>query len=713
MTTTSDPIQHATSLDPITLEVLRSRLDAVAEDAASTIARTGVSPVITESHDFGVALLDADGNLLAGAGWVANHWMASTRAVRATIARYGDEIAPGDVYLANDPYNGGGLHANDVVVERPIFAGGTRVAWVALSGHMMDVGGMVIGSFAPAATECYQEALRFPPVRLFKAGVEVSDVWDIFRTNVRMSVLIEMDLRCLVAGSYVAEQEIADLAHWLGVEQFVQGTTMLQKLSETVLRERIAAMPDGTYRIVTWAEWDDELFRIPCTLSIEGDHMVFDFEGASPQAPHYFNSQPYIIESSLIMALQPLLAPDLPYTQGLAEPIELRCPAGSIVNATPPAPMNMGHVHVALTAAEAMMQCVRLALWASDQSLPASPMVQGWNGSASMAVTNWSGVGSDQFRAAWSMLDGTGVGASAGVDHDGPDLGTVTVGLESPPAVADIEVLESWYPMLITERRIRPGVNGPGTYRSGGGCQVKMEPYETEQLEGQMLGIREWLPLDGAAGGFPGATTVFQIHRDDGTVARVSNKASDVILRQGETFEFQCPSGGGVGDPVGRDPQAVAGDVHAELLTSDEAAAVYGVVFLPDGKADFEATVVRRAEILADRLARAKPAARPLDDRELVASEQTEEFPLYPGIVHRGRVAYSAASGTALALAPDHWTDGCPVLEESPSGPGPQIVTRAYLDPRTGHSLYVEAVPVGEPRAFEVNPIRWTALGND
>ena len=709
MTTINEPTCQETALDAISLEVLRSRLEAVAEDAASTIARTGVSPVITESHDFGVALLDADGNLLAGAGWVANHWIASTRAVQATIERYGDEIAEGDVYMANDPYNGGGLHANDVVVQRPIFVDDTRVAWVALSAHMMDVGGMVIGSFAPAATECYQEALRFPPVRLFKRGVEVSDVWDIFRTNVRMSMLIEMDLRCLVAGSFVAQEKIGDVVDWLGIESFLQGAKMLQRLSEVALRQRIKAMPDGEYRVVTWAEWDDELFRIPCSLTIDGDRMVFDLDGASPQAPHYFNSQPYIIKSSFIMSLQPLVAPDLPYTQGLAEPIELRCPVGSIVNAIAPAPMNMGHVHVALTAAEAMVQCVRLALWAADEPICGSGMVHGWSGSPSMAVTNWSGTGVDRSPSAWSMLDGTGVGASGAVDHDGPDLANVSIGLESPPAVADIEVLESWYPMLITERRIRPGVNGAGAYRSGGGCQVKMQPYETERLEGQMLGIREWLPLDGAAGGFPGSTTIFQIHRSDGTVSRVSNKASDVTLQRGETFEFQCPSGGGVGDPVERQPQSVVDDVRSELLTTEQASSIYGVVVLPDGTVDLPATEARRQSILADRLARARPAPLPFEGPEPTSIDPTGEHPLYPGVVQRGPVAYAAVSGAPLAVAPDHWTEGCPVLEEASSGPGPQIVTRAYLDPLTGHSLYVEAVPAGEPRSFEVMPARWAA----
>jgi N-methylhydantoinase B len=191
--------------DPIQLEVMRSRMEAIAEEAAVAIERTGVSPTATETHDLSATLLAADGTLIAGGGWVSYHWVAATHAVQTTIARYGDDIRPGDVFFANDPYSGGGLHPNDVFVERPIYVHGELVAWIALSAHLADMGGMAVGSFAPGATECYQEAFRSPPVRLFREGVEVSDVWDLLRTNVRAAFIVEMDLRALIAGAHVAQ----------------------------------------------------------------------------------------------------------------------------------------------------------------------------------------------------------------------------------------------------------------------------------------------------------------------------------------------------------------------------------------------------------------------------------------------------------------------------------------------------------------------------
>ena len=374
MTLTSDgPTRQVT--DPIALELLRSRLEAVAEDAAMTIEHTGVSPTATETHDLSATLLDADGKLVAGGGWVSYHWVAATHAVRATIDRYGDLIEAGDVFLANDPYNGGGLHPNDVFVQRPIFVNGRRVAWIAMSAHLADMGGMAMGSFAPTATECFQEAFRVPPVRLFRSGEELTDVWDLLRTNVRMSMVVEIDLRALVAGSHVAQEKVTELVHSVGMDAFLDGMTALQDLSERELRNRIEAMADGTYRIVGWVDWDEELYLRPVHAHHRRrPHDVRLHRRLSLRRHISSNSQPYIIKSAMVMQFARVVAPDLPYTEGLLVPIELRCPEGTIVNAKPPAPMNAGHMHVGALAAEMMLQAVRLALWASAPGAACRPV---------------------------------------------------------------------------------------------------------------------------------------------------------------------------------------------------------------------------------------------------------------------------------------------------------------------------------------------------
>src|SRR5262249_35005392 len=153
----------------------------------------------------------------------------------------------------------------------------------------------------------------------------------------------------------------------------------------------------------------------------------------------------------------------------------------------------------------------RLALWASSPQLPASRFVHGWSASSLMSLAIWSGLDFDGHTTIWGMVDGAWSGTSGTPIRDGVDQGVTPVGMAQSPSSTDVEVLESWYPLLILERKVRPGVNGAGEFRSGGGTQLKLQPYGGGQLSGQMLGTREWTALEGAAGGYPGATTVYEV----------------------------------------------------------------------------------------------------------------------------------------------------------------------------------------------------------
>jgi N-methylhydantoinase B len=701
--------KRPTVLDPISLEVLRNRLDAIVEESAATIERTAISPVVTEAKDFSSTLLDGQGGLVSGGGYVKYHWRACVHAVRTTIGKFGDTIAAGDVFLANDPHCGGGLHPGDVLVQRPIFAGGHRVAWAVLSAHMIDIGGMVPGSFAPQATDCFQEALRIPPVRLFRKGEEMTDVWDIFRNNVRLSVLVEMDLRSLVAGGHVAQQQVAALVDEMGVEPFIEGVDALIDMSEVQMRQRISLIADGTYTATSWTEWGAEFFKSPCTLTVDGDRLIFDFQGASDQAPHFFNSKPYIIESGVGQAVAWLLASDLPYTQGLFTPIELRCPEGTILNSTPPAPINAAHMHVAINAAEAAMECVRLAVAASPDS-PARNYLTGWESGSGMGLSMWSCRGLDGTPDIFLLMEGTKTGSSAAAERDGLDLTWSLVGADFPTGFADIEILEAWYPLLVTEKRPRPGVNGAGEWRSGAGCQMSIQPYGTDHFVGTMLGMRRWIPLPGAAGGLPGATTQFVVHHASGISEDVPTEAWGVHVGPGELFEVRCASGGGFGDPLDRRPDLVLLDVQRAGITAEEAFEAYAVV-IRSGKIDARATQASRRQELRNRLRRATPPVRPPSKQELTAyRDDAPALPLYQGIIQRGLFAVSEHSGAVLAVAPSHWTSGCPELNERHSPDGPPVTVRSYLDPLTGRCLFVEVVPEGEQRSFECLPRRWTRI---
>lgn len=688
--------------DPIDLEVLRSRLETIGDQACRAVEQTAVSPAVTESKDYSVTLLDHAGNLVHGSGVVVFHYGAASHAVRSTIARHGETIRAGDVFLANDPHNGGGLHPQDVMVQQPIFVEDRLIAWAVVSAHLMDMGGMVVGSFAPDATECFQEAFRVPPVRLFRGGVEVSDVWDLLATNVRMAELVEMDLRGLVAGAHLAAMRTGEVVAQTGVDTFVRGLEVIRALTEREFRNRIATIADGVYRATSWTEYGERFYKLPCTLTVAGDSLTFDFTGASAQCPHFFNSKPYIVAAELVVMIANQLAPDLPFNEGVFGPVTLVCPEGSIVNCRPPAPISAAHMHVALNAAGVGMQALMLALGAS----PAAPQrhyIGGASWESAIGPQLWSWQVPDGGQDAFLVLDGQWAGGSAGAARDGNDHGRNTYGPAVEASYPDIEVLESWFPLLFIERAIRTGPGGAGAFRAGAGNQFSFRPHGVDAIHGTAFGMRRWLPLQGIAGGQPGACNEFLIHRADGSVETLDVSCSGVLVGAQDWYEIRVASGGGFGDPLDREPAAVAADCAAGRLSAAEARAAFGVVV-----GDAAATARLRDDLRRARLDRAAPPAKPLNADG--ALPEGEPLPLYPGVVQRGAIAVAERSGAWLARAPDHWIEGCACLVEPlwPDGSGPDVVRRSWLDPLTGRALHVEAVLGGETDTFLVAPARWT-----
>jgi N-methylhydantoinase B len=490
----------------------------------------------------------------------------------------------------------------------------------------------------------------------------------------------------------------------------------LNELSATELRRRLAQLPDGRYRSVCWTQWGDELLETPCVLTVDAGRLVFDLAGAPPQVPFFVNSQPFIVLSQFLAMFCPEYVPDLPFNSGVPDCFELRSPEATVVNAQRPAPVGAGHVHIAIGVSEVMMQCVRLAVSAAPEPPFPAACVQGWNAMSATAPSSWGGVGPDGRPDGWMFLEGTLTGSPAAWGRDGVDAHHYilpTVGSEDggvPPKIADIEVTEAWHPIFVTECRYRRGTGGAGRWRAGSGVVVSFETEGAERLTGQMLGLRPRIPLEGAAGGLPGDRSEFLRTAGDGPAEQLRLDAANVELRAGEAFTVRVANGGGVGDPLDRDVALVTDDVSAGVLDAGAVGEIYGVVFAPDGRPDAAATVATRDRMRRARLGRARPAVAPTGETPLVAvARDLDPAPLYPGVVQRGPVAFAAMSGAPLAVAPAHWTDGCPTIEAPVPGAGIAVVERSYLDPRTGRLLHVEAVPAGVGRSFDVLPDRWTA----
>ena len=701
-----------TVADPILLELLRSRLQAVVDEGALAIEQTAVSPIVAEGKDFASNILGPRGELLACGGKTEYKWSGGRNVVAATLDRHGATIVPGDVFAANDPHNGGGNHPQDIEICRPVFVADDLVAWVAASAHLIDVGGMTFGSWAPDATECYQEAVRFPPVRLFAGGVEQIDTWALILNNVRLPSLVEMDIRGLVASCHVSAAKLVSVIASLGVAEFAATAGAMCDNAERVLRERIGRIANGHYSMDGWVEWGLEQYHLPCRLIVDGDQLQFDFTGAPGQVPHFINSKAFIVKGEIVADIHSNLALDLPFTEAMYGPIHVVCPPGTIVDSTPPAPIASAHLDVAMNAAALAVQCLQLALAATDDdTLPrlyAAP-----SGQAALANHSWSYTAEDGSIDGWVLSESFQPGSPGGLRHDGTDLFANLVGSRHVLDFVDVEITEAWYPMQVLEKRAAPGPHGAGRYRSGSGCRMSYRVTGGHRLTGAMFGMRETLPIGGGAGGYPGAPTQFRIRHGDGTTEVLAGHEMGVVLGGDDVFEFEAGCGGGWGDPVDRDPAAVHRDVVVGRLSQADAAETYGVLLGPDGRVDVDATERRRAEIRMTRLRAALPAAKSVaGSRSDVASGEPSDgstLPLYHGVVQRGSLAVSEATGAVLAVAPDHWTDGCPVVEEarlSPTGTG--WIQRSYLDPGSGRVLYVEAVPRGAGRSFTTAPFHWT-----
>jgi N-methylhydantoinase B len=300
------------------------------------------------------------------------------------------------------------------------------------------------------------------------------------------------------------------------------------------------------------------------------------------------------------------------------------------------------------------------------------------------------------------MLDGGAVGSSAGHDRDGANLYSVVVSNGMGNEKPDVEVLESWYPIFFEHRGPVKSPRGAGEHRAGRSMIEAYRTTGTEPLVSAIMGNRERVPIAGFAGGRPGGLTEFRIRGQDGQARRAPAHSQGLSLQPGEFFELEVPTGGGWGDPIERDVSLVEREVRLGRISLEEAMSIYGVV-----PGDPDATQQCRANLLKGRLRDARPAQRPVTASDFNESDLRQTaHPLYPGIEQRGHLAISVRTGAPLAVAPAHWTTGCPTLtEELSAAEGIRVVT--YLDPRSGHALAVDVVAENVELAFETLPRRW------
>ncbi|MFC2077936.1 hydantoinase B/oxoprolinase family protein [Candidatus Bipolaricaulota bacterium] len=535
------------TIDAVTLEVIRHALTAVAEEMNANLVRTAFSPNIKERRDCSCAVFDGAGRMIAQAESIPVHLGAMPASVEAAVDRVGD-LRAGDVVVVNDPY-AGGAHLPDITFVAPVFDGSNRIGYVANRAHHADVGGKEPGSLAGDAREIYQEGLRIPPVRLWKEGELDRDLSDLILLNVRTPEERRGDLRAQFAACQTGIERLRALVDRYGCALLARGMEAILDYSERRMRREIERLPNGDVTFEDVLDDDGvsgEAIRLRATVRVDGDRMVIDFAGSSPQVAGPVNAVYAVTRSASYYAVRAMTDPEIPPNAGCYRPIEVIVPAGSVVCASPPAPVVGGNL-------ETSQRIVDVILGALGRILPEAEVA------ASQGTMNNVAIGGIDPRSgrAYTLYETIAGGWGARPEADGVDgmHSHMTNTLNTP-----VEALEVAYPLRVERYELIPGSGGAGRHRGGLGIRRDLTAVGHD-ARGSVLADRRTHRPYGAAGGAPGSPGANVLVEPSGEEKRLAAKTS-FSLPSESAISIRTPGGGGYGDPEDRAKEAVDRDVR-------------------------------------------------------------------------------------------------------------------------------------------------------
>jgi N-methylhydantoinase B len=532
-------------LHPVTLEVVRNALYAIAEEMSVILMRSARSPLLKEAGDLSSALTDAQGRLIAQGRDIPIHMGVMAFTVKEFLKRVpAGTLREGDVWFLNLPEVGGN-HLPDVKALRPIFADGRLVAFAVNLAHWADIGGAVPGSYVPWATECYQEGVRISPIRLFSAAGPERHAIDLILANLRSRDEREGDLFAQFAANDAAARRLGELVARYGVPTLAACFERVHAESEAQMRAALRALPDGAWEGEDWLD-DDGVearpLRIKVRVDKRGDEARFDFTGTAPQARGPVNTTPFIACSAVYYAMKALVAPEVPPNDGCYRPLHVHVPPHTVLSADPDRPVVGGNHETSQRVVDAIFKA--LAPLLPDRVTAGGPTTAG------LLI-----LGAQVPGRGWAILyevHGGGEGASAA--RDGASAIRVHMSnVMNTPA----EVIEAEYPVRIEEQSLRPGSAGAGRHRGGLGFRrayrvLAPEATLTTMLERRL--IRPWTLLGGDEG------LGFRVTVNPGPREREVGGKETITLRRGDLVLIETCGGGGFGPPEERAPSAVAED---------------------------------------------------------------------------------------------------------------------------------------------------------
>lgn len=521
--------------DAVTLEVYRHLFTALAEEMGASLRRASFSPNIKERRDYSCALFDPHGVAVALGDHMPVHLGAMPMSVAAALAEAGP-LEPGDVVILNDPFRGG-THLPDITLISAVYDrnDGPLLGFVASRAHHSDVGGMSPGSM-PLAQEIFQEGLRIPPVRLYRKGVRNEELWNTLLANVRTPVERAGDLDAQLAALHTGETRLLEMVDRKGSRKVLAAMRGLIDYADRLVQAGLEMIPDGSYQAEDYM--DDDGFGsgpVPIRLRMEvaGDRMVLDFHGTAPQTRGGINAVAAITSSSaryvVRCMVEALLETPLPAGGGSMSAVDLRLPAGSLVNASPPASVAAGNVETSQRITDVLLQVFA-------QALP------GLAPALSQGTMNNTTVGGLDPRTGETFAYYETVGGGLGAAPQGPGLSGVHSHM-SNSLNTPVEALEHAYPFRVTHYGIRRDSGGAGTHRGGDGLRRDIQLLTHGRVT--LLSERRKQGPRGAAGGSDGAPGKNVLIRE-GSSEELPGKVT-FDAQEGDIISIRTPGGGGWG----------------------------------------------------------------------------------------------------------------------------------------------------------------------
>ena len=573
---------RALKLDSVGLHVLHNALANITAEMALVMMKTAYSTIFNEGLDFSTVLLDRGGELIAEKNYTPSMMGAIPNTVRWALEELGEDFfQPGDVVVHNDPYRGN-CHMPEHMMMKPIFSGDELIAFAGCIGHVAEIGGKAVGSFASDATDCYQEGLRLPPVKLFEQGRYNEQVWRIVLANHRTPRNTWGDFHAMIGALTVGERRLMALIDRYGLATVREGASKLIDYSERRLRSEIAELPDGEYSAAMCVEDDGvsaDPFEVKASVVIRGDEIIADFTGSAAQVKGPMNAVYVVAASSVYNAVFCVTDPMtlIPRNSGCYRPVRIIAPPGSVVNCRHPGPSVGGNTDLQPKLIDLLLEALAPAapdrVAASTGGSSSNLLFGGVNPETGLFYSNYH-------------YDGMGTGATR--SKDGNDAETTR---HSNCRNTPVEVFENRYPLLTLGHGLVQDSGGAGRHR-GGLATYRTLQVMADEITFSALFDRCKIAPRGLAGGSDGLGSVILVRRagerdfrrfDEAFGVASPTKFTNVVLRRGDELYYRTAGGGGYGPPAERDRDLVRADVLDGYVSAEAAEREYDARGLDPG----------------------------------------------------------------------------------------------------------------------------------